>query len=418
MTDPLFTDSVTTEGPDGLYATADDGLRLQLCSPGIDAGLNIAIPGGISSDITGGSRIRNNSVDLGAYENYSPAITGTTTIANDGDSAFKSINGLLHVMADCRLICTIEPTGVAALRNGILAKTAIDPLTTTFNKPYVQRYYDITPLENAGTSTASITLYFLQTDFDAFNLARGVYPSMPVDATDAANYKANIVVHQFHAATGVEEILIPSSVTWNSANNWWKVSFSVTGFSRFYLSTVAGPLPVQLEYFTGQKQDENILLTWKARCFDSPFSTFVLEKSSNGITFDKIFSTQPGEQRCQQPFYYTDINPKTAEKYYRLKITDADEKVTYSKILFFSNSLKNEITVSLTLLKPGSLLNVVVQLKGNTLSIYNSNGKLIQKNMLAEGVNRVMVNSAAGVYFYRITNANQHGKKSGIIIIQ
>ncbi|HSN62318.1 MAG TPA: T9SS type A sorting domain-containing protein, partial [Ferruginibacter sp.] len=415
---PLFTDSVITAGTDGLYATADDGLRLQLCSPGIDAGLNIAIPSMITSDINGNPRILNNSVDLGAYENTSPVISGITTIANSGDSAFKSINGMLQVMTDCQLICTITSTGMAALHNGILAKIAIDPLMTTFNKPYVLRYYDINPSENVSTATAAITLYFLQPDFDAFNLAKGVYPSMPIDATDAANYKANIVVHQFHTVTGMEETLIPSSVIWNSTNSWWEVSFSVTGFSRFYLSTVVGPLPVRLEYFNGRRQDENILLNWKVNCFDSPFSTFLLERSGNGIIFDKIYSTQVSEERCLESFNYTDINPQTLKTYYRLKIIDADDKITYSKILFFGNSLKNDIMVSPALLKPGSLLNVVVQHKGFLLSIYNSNGHLIQKNKLAEGVNKVLVHTAAGVYFYRINNESNQEKKSGMIIIK
>jgi alpha-tubulin suppressor-like RCC1 family protein len=55
--DPLFIDA------------ANDDLRLQACSPGIDAGDNNAVPMGITTDLDGNPRIFNNgTVDMGAYE--------------------------------------------------------------------------------------------------------------------------------------------------------------------------------------------------------------------------------------------------------------------------------------------------------------------------------------------------------------
>src|SRR6185295_6897053 len=57
-------------GPDGIFATTDDqfDLRLRAGSAAIDAGLNAAIPAGISNDQAGNARIQNGTVDLGAYE--------------------------------------------------------------------------------------------------------------------------------------------------------------------------------------------------------------------------------------------------------------------------------------------------------------------------------------------------------------
>ena len=64
--DPLF---VNTAGGD---------LHLQVCSPSIDSGNNGEIPGGVTTDLDGNSRIVNVTVDMGAYD-YQPVVD------SDGD---------------------------------------------------------------------------------------------------------------------------------------------------------------------------------------------------------------------------------------------------------------------------------------------------------------------------------------------
>jgi len=62
---PSFVDP---DGADNVLATEDDDLRLLSGSPCVDAGDNAAIPQGIFTDLNGGPRIANGTVDLGAYE--------------------------------------------------------------------------------------------------------------------------------------------------------------------------------------------------------------------------------------------------------------------------------------------------------------------------------------------------------------
>ncbi len=71
--DPLFANPTLPAGPDGVFGTSDDGLRLLGCSPVIDAGNNAQVPPGITTDLAGDPRFHNNgTVDMGAYEYSGP----------------------------------------------------------------------------------------------------------------------------------------------------------------------------------------------------------------------------------------------------------------------------------------------------------------------------------------------------------
>lgn len=66
--DPRFVNPTDPDGTDNVWATLDDGLHLDTCSPVIGAGSNALIPTGVATDITGAARIQNGVVDMGAYE--------------------------------------------------------------------------------------------------------------------------------------------------------------------------------------------------------------------------------------------------------------------------------------------------------------------------------------------------------------
>ena len=428
---PLFVDTTLAglAGVDGIYGNNDDGLRLQSFSPGIDAGANYSIPAGITTDIAGNARIANSTVDVGAYENTSPTIQLSTTLGINSDSTVKAVNNTLVIMYAGRLITTIQPSGASPVKGGIKTKITIDnSVQQVSGKPYVQRHYDIEPWVNAATATATITLYYTQAEFTAYNAASGSYPLMPIDAADAANNKVNILVHQFHGTPvgggsspgnypTLDEAIVPAAVTWNAGNNWWEVTFNVTGFSGFFLSTVPTPIPVVLEYFTGGSQNNNLAFSWKANCYGSPTSTFILERSSDGSRFNSIYSIQADIYRCQQPFNYTDYSPLEGKAFYRLKMLDINGKTSYSPILYFNRSKPADIYVWPILLKHNEQLQIAVQQKGAAISIFNNNGSLILKKNLVEGVNGIDL-EATGLYFYRISNSSGQTEKAGKFIKQ
>ncbi len=88
--DPLFANSASPLGADGLIGTADDGLRLGTASPAINAGNNTYVPAGTFTDISGAIRV-NGTVDLGAYESV-PIIDShplSLTVSRDDSATFS-----------------------------------------------------------------------------------------------------------------------------------------------------------------------------------------------------------------------------------------------------------------------------------------------------------------------------------------
>lgn len=67
-TDPMFLNRNDPDGVDNIWGTADDGLAISKCSLPQNAGSNLYVLPGVSSDITGAPRIQFTTVDMGAYE--------------------------------------------------------------------------------------------------------------------------------------------------------------------------------------------------------------------------------------------------------------------------------------------------------------------------------------------------------------
>lgn len=183
----------------------------------------------------------------------------------------------------------------------------------------------------------------------------------------------------------------------------------VNTFSPFTIGSVDfnNPLPITINYFTGTKNNGSHLLNWKVTCVTVPSATIEMERSSDGRNYNSIYSIFATALRCQQPFNYTDDQPVKGINYYRLKMTDADGKVTYSSVVPLINAVKGMDVMNIA---PNPVVSSSFNLQVSSaekaqlaLVITDMQGRLVQQqtiNIIA-GFNSIPVNVktlAAGTY--------------------
>lgn len=163
-------------------------------------------------------------------------------------------------------------------------------------------------------------------------------------------------------------------------------------------NTLGGTLPIVINYINGAKQGGKHLLNWKVTCISTPRVTMVLERSADSRNFTAINSITADAVRCNQPFDYTDIDPLKGMNYYRLKMTDADGKVSYSNIVALLNAVKGFDIISIApnpVVDGNFKLNVASAQAGKMdIAIFDMQGRLVNKQNLSliAGYNNVPVN--------------------------
>jgi len=392
--------------------------------------------GTVTTDIDGAAR-NATTPDIGADE--FTATTSTTLAGVSGSAVCEdrtiSVTGTTFRSNPCDLIAYVLPSGADPVTGKINVCVTLDAIQQTFNgEPYVQRHFDIEPTtSNQTTTSATITLYFTDAEFVQYNSNNPAWPPLPTNgAGNTAANRNNLKVTQFHGAAttspsspgnypGTFALITPgdANVSWNGS--FWEVTFAVSGFSGFYVHTnnYNAPLPVVVNYLSGRKQGSNHLLNWKITCTSTPRATMALERSSDARNYSGIYNITADAARCQQPFDYTDTDPLQGMNYYRLKIVDADGKVTYSTTVALLNATKGFDIVSIApnpVVSNNFKLNVASAQAGKIeIVIFDMQGRLVNKQTLSliAGFNSLPVNVATlspGTYTIKGNMADDRSK--------
>lgn len=265
-----------------------------------------------------------------------PDSTTTTTQIISGSAS-------VNINTNIFRIATLTPgTGANALAGSVTAMETVDDSILTFNNaPYVQRHYDITPALNPATATATITLYYAQSDFDTYNTdvtshSLGL-PLLPLGGVD----NGNIIITQYHGSfTGTSSPanysqgseLIAPTVAWDATDNWWTITFPVSGFSGFFLNSGSIPLPLTLLQFTGAPQGYQVNLQWQTTD-EQNTKQFIIQRSPDGNSFDPIGTVAAKNTSGQNKYGFNDTHPYAGNNFYRLKMQNQDGHFTYSPIV-------------------------------------------------------------------------------------
>ncbi|MEP7166175.1 MAG: Ig-like domain-containing protein, partial [Ferruginibacter sp.] len=327
----------------------------------------------------------------------------------------------------CNLIAKVVPSGASPVSGNINACVDIENVVHTYhNVPYVQRHYDIVPAVNAANATATLTLYYTQGEFDAFNLARGAYPAMPGGPGDVVGI-GNLRITQFHGTgtypgnyTGLSEYINPidANIIWNAGSSRWEISFAVTGFSGFYLFTdPVLPLPITLLNFSGRNNGNYNILDWTTSS-EQNSSYFNLERSTDGVNYVNAGTiSAAGNSNIAKNYNYND-NISAINKnlyYYRLKMVDVTGSIKYSSVVKIRlNSKGFNMEATPNPFADQLRINIETELSENAvISLKDISGRSIQQkeSQLRKGNNAVLLSSLGhlpgGVYLLTITTDSQ-----------
>jgi hypothetical protein len=370
--------------------------------------------------------------------NASSGATGSTTVTITVDPASNILaataggvavcqnisvlaGGTNYRDGNCNLIASITPAGATPVNNSVNTCTKLDNGSTKRGTTdlYAARKYDIEPAVNAANATANIKLYYLQSEFDNFNLKAAdsghkLLPTGPSDATGITN----LLLRQFHGTgtnptnyTGASVDFTTATsgflVSWNATRNWWEITVPINGFSGFYLSSAkAGTLNISLNYFRGAQIDKKHLLSWKVNC-TSIQAKFELQRSSDGRDYTTINSLTADKDRCGTPFEFIDENPLQGKNYYRLKFIDVDGKISYSNIVVLTQKMNLIEVISLNpnIITSGNSLLKINAAERESINIVTSDytGRVIKTQIISLqiGLNQIAIdvnNLASGTY--------------------
>lgn len=325
-----------------LAPTSDGDYRLQACSPALNKGNNSLFPGIATYDANGDSRMAHVLIDLGAFEHQGALPTGAEALAKNGDLSSRTVTGVTDFWANdeaCRLVARLEPVGNTPLSGNVTGRVDIDA-EVAFHKgsPYVQRHY---LFNGPAGGSARMTLYFTQAEFDRFNLELPSGP-LPGNATDEV-HKSNLRVFQYEGTAGSKpgdfqgapSVIDPddANIRWHEALRRWEVSFTVEGFSGFFIGSIASPLPVKLVSFAGSVDSENtVALDWQV-VEQENITAYDIQYSTNGRDFQHA-GTVPAIQASEASYAFRHHPPvNSAVVYYRLRISEGDGSQRFSKMI-------------------------------------------------------------------------------------
>jgi hypothetical protein len=146
----------------------------------------------------------------------------------------------------------------------------------------------------------------------------------------------------------------------------------------------------QWKNFSATVQQKDVYLQWQIEIQQIPV-VFIIEKSSDGISFDEIGRMQVSTN-METKNSFIDAAPQKGTNFYRIKQIDANNYFTYSPI---RKIMANERQSVLHILQnPVQGNNLQVAIKGQpdafySIRIYSSQGKLLMQKNAEQGTNSI-----------------------------
>ncbi|MET0465733.1 MAG: PA14 domain-containing protein [Chitinophagaceae bacterium] len=147
-----------------------------------------------------------------------------------------------------------------------------------------------------------------------------------------------------------------------------------------FSSTNAIILALQLEWFYGRRNGEDIVLDWKLTSADN-LKNLEIERSTNGLVFQPvgIISASPDSEAR---YTYKDLFPSTGDAYYRIKMNELQGAISYSKVIQIRGSGEQNRIFPTIVQNNVVYVNNVRPLANATVLISDMTGRSISRKSL------------------------------------
>lgn len=326
----------------------------------------------------------------------SAAITPSST------NTISDVAGIISVKLNNRVVYSLDATQDGGYVDG------------------ASKWYNLFDLQRNASYTLSIQLLALNheqlgvwIDFNNNGVfddpSERLYLQTHIDKTVAANPILITVTPPPTASTGIIRMRIVEDL---SASQYGvppisNVSTSLTyGQAEDYPVYISlGTLPVQQLSFTGNRQRNSVALQWQATG-EVNTKVYSVERADDGVSFLPVGQVPAQGGAGENRYAFTDVNLFPGQFTYRLKIIDADGKVSYgpSRSFVIEDALAVEVTGN-----PFST-GVQVRLPGSTGAIgfrlFDALGRTVFRQQLGTPPPVVKLEFGAlqpGVYFLETT---------------
>ena len=183
----------------------------------------------------------------------------------------------------------------------------------------------------------------------------------------------------------------------------------------------ASALPVELLYFYGEKENENIRLDWQTAT-EINNSHFDVEWSVDGVSFEKIGEVQ-GAGTTNEVQFYTSLHtsPISGLNYYRLKQVDLpagqvgfNSKFEYTDIIQITFDEEKSTAINIyPNPATGNFINIHIENENAIISLQDNTGRTIRSFQSTNGTSRIDIsNLPSGLYYISVgSNSKQTVKK-------
>jgi len=305
-----------------------------------------------------------------------PAIPSTIVSASgtSGDCNIISPDEWVYIVnssnQDEVIASVFDATGGVDLNSTQATATIYGSVQYQNSQPYLQRVVTVTPTVQGP---ANVRIYFTDAEYSALLTADPTITGLSdLTVTKCDDGTFNNCVLMSAATFGVSPI-----------GTGYYTEVPVSSFSSFYIhKNNNAPLPVELNQFEANCQEDNISIEWSTSS-EINNAYFVIERSTDNKNYEYVAEIKgAGNSNEKTQYAYADYSAPQTQVYYRLLQVDFDGKFEYHKAISSDcyaskdhgfvayQSEKQTISIKTSLTKGEYSLSVIDQI-GRV--VYNSN---------------------------------------------